>query len=619
MSGYQQIPRSKSPPPNGLGLSWHGITYDVKVGKDKGDEKGWKRILNGVSGQINSGRLCCIMGPSGAGKSSLLNVLAGRVCGSNKVVEGDMKLNGKTLDPRAFREKVAYVMQEDALFATQTPHEALHFSASLRNPGMTIDEQDAMVDETIEKLRLQKCRDTYAGSVMMAGLSGGEKKRTAIGIELVSDPSYLFLDEPTSGLDSYAAYVVCEMLRKLANGEYDGVQRVVVATIHQPSSEVFELFDDVILMSAGNTVYNGPRQQMSEHFDNCGYPAREGHNPADHVMFTMQLEDPTGDQKLLSTYWNEQKPSERDALEGSLLRNSSADEAINKKSKAGYIKQFGTLAKREGKNVVRDKGALIARFGTTLFINLIVGFVFKGVGETTFQNWGTENGTANHFGALAQLAIGGMFGLSQPLLLSFPLERPVFLREYATGTYDSIPYFISKLLIEIPMTIVQSTVIYVVTYWLMELNGNFAFLVLATSLLGLVASSTAIIIGSVSSNPQMAIQLSPLLFVPQILFSGFFISTTFIPSYLRWAQYLCSLKYGVSLLMIAEFRNLPDIKDISPEQRAEVVALRDSLLSKNDVTIDHDWIYVGIMAGVFVLFRAVACIVLARKGSTLSA
>eukprot|EP01060_Flectonema_neradi_P018647 TRINITY_DN2552_c0_g2_i1.p1 TRINITY_DN2552_c0_g2~~TRINITY_DN2552_c0_g2_i1.p1 ORF type:complete len:647 (+),score=140.98 TRINITY_DN2552_c0_g2_i1:72-1943(+) len=619
--GYQQIPRSKSPPPNGLGLSWHGITYDVKIGKGKAktDENGWKRILNGVSGQINSGRLCCIMGPSGAGKSSLLNVLAGRVCGSNKQVDGDMRLNGKPLDARAFREKVAYVMQEDALFATQTPTEALNFSASLRNPGMSMDEQDQLVNETLEKLRLDKCRDTFAGSMTIPGLSGGEKKRTAIGIELVSDPSYLFLDEPTSGLDSYAAYIVCEMLRKLANGEYDGVQRVVVATIHQPSSEVFELFDDVILMSAGHTVYNGPRPQMSEHFDNCGYPAREGHNPADHVMFTMQLEDPNSGHKLLSQYWKETKNEQTDHLTSSQLRNSTGEEGINKKAKAGYVKQFGTLARREGMNVLRDKGALIARFGTTIFINLIVGFVFKGVGGASFANWGTEDGTANHFGALAQLAIGGMFGLAQPLLLSFPLERPVFLREYATGTYDSIPYFISKLLVEIPITILQSTVMYLVTYWLMELNGNFVYLTLATSLLGLVAASTAILIGSVSSNPQMAIQLSPLLFVPQILFSGFFISTSFIPSYLRWAQYLCSLKYGINLMMIAEFRDLPHISDLTPEQQWNVTFIRDSLLSKNDVVIDHEWLYVGIMVGVFVVFRAIACVVLAKKGSTLSA
>ena len=615
MSSAPLVHHARSPPSRGLGLSWHGITYDVKVGKDKGDEKGWKQILNGVSGQINSGRLCCIMGPSGAGKSSLLNVLAGRVGGSNKVVGGDMKLNGKTLDPRVFREKVAYVMQEDALFATQTPHEALHFSASLRNPGMSFDERHDMVDETIEKLRLQKCRNTYAGSISLAGLSGGEKKRTAIGIELVSDPSYLFLDEPTSGLDSYAAYVVCETLRKLANGEYDGVQRVVVATIHQPSSEVFELFDDVILMSAGNTVYNGPRQQMSEHFDNCGYPAREGHNPADHVMFTMQLEDQNNEEKLLSTKWKELKPADKTR---NSLRESYSEDAMNKKAKAGYIKQFGTLTKREAKNVVRDKAGLIARFGTTIFLNLIIGFVFKGVGEATYEKWGTETGTANHFGALAQLAIGGMFGLAQPMLLSFPLERPVFLREYATGTYDSIPYFISKLLIEIPMTIVQTLVMFIIAYWLMELNGNFFYMVLATSLLGLVSSSTAVLLGSFSSNPQMAIQLAPLLFVPQFLFSGFFIATSFIPSYLRWSQYLCSLKYGVNLLMIAEYRDIPHISGLTPIQEFEVIAIRDGLLNRNDVNIDHDWIYVGIMMGVFVFFRATACIVLARKGASLS-
>eukprot|EP01064_Diplonema_japonicum_P029719 TRINITY_DN4874_c0_g2_i1.p1 TRINITY_DN4874_c0_g2~~TRINITY_DN4874_c0_g2_i1.p1 ORF type:complete len:707 (+),score=93.12 TRINITY_DN4874_c0_g2_i1:55-2121(+) len=686
------VNRSRSPPPNGKGISWENVFYDVKkkvktvsegepalgmsaegswekceilkkhtdgtgftvrwsgkqglqedIGAEEVKPAGLKRILKGVSGNINSGRLCAIMGPSGAGKSSLLNILAGRVAnGSGKKVSGDIRLNGAPLDPVAFRNKVAYVMQEDALFATQTPFEALHFSARLRTPERNAKEREHAVQEVLRKLRLVKCAHTLTGSAMIPGLSGGEKKRTAIGIELISNPEFLFLDEPTSGLDSYAAWMVCDMLRRLANGEYDGKERTVVATIHQPSSECFALFDDVILVSNGRSVYNGPREALETHFSAAGHPIAKNTNLADHVMFAMQLEnegvdagadeesnDPTvmingKPRPLLADYWKDTEEIRMVNTPSPInnTRESITDTTLAfKEAQASFITQFICLGMRDARNVIRDKGSLIARFGSTIFINLIVGFVFQSVGSTDPDHWTTEAGIQNHFGGLSQIAIGGMFGLAQPLMLSFPLEKPVFIREYATGTYGSVPYFTSKLLVEVPMTIVQSVVLFFTTFWIMELNGNFVYLVLATSLLGLVAASTALLIGAISSNPQIAIQLSPLLFVPQILFSGFFIPTSQIPSFMSWAQYLCSLKYGVNLLTIAEFRSPPgSLNETQMDMANELIRYADqSLFLRNDIHTDKEWEYVAIMVGVFCLFRGMACTVLAWKGRTLTA
>ena len=159
-------------------------------------------------------------GPSGAGKSTLLNILAGRIQTSGGIkVGGSIFANGKEINPVDFRKKIAYVMQEDALFATQTVREALNFSAALRLPSsVSLDERKKRVDEILRSLRLEKCQDTYIGNVMIKGVSGGEKKRTAIGVELISNPTVLFLDEPTSGLDSYAAHTVVTILKELARG-----------------------------------------------------------------------------------------------------------------------------------------------------------------------------------------------------------------------------------------------------------------------------------------------------------------------------------------------------------------------------------------------------------------
>ena len=177
-----------------------------------------RKILKGVSG--NSSSFTAIMGPSGAGKSTLMNILAGRLQGNGtNVVEGDVFYNGKQVDPKTFASNIAYVMQEDAIKATTTPREAFHFSAALRlGNTVTEEERNKRVNALIEELRLQKCADMMVGDARLRipGISGGERKRTAIGVELISNPSIVFLDEPTSGLDSFAAHRVVTVLNRLA-------------------------------------------------------------------------------------------------------------------------------------------------------------------------------------------------------------------------------------------------------------------------------------------------------------------------------------------------------------------------------------------------------------------
>ena len=141
--------------------------------------------------------------PSGSGKTSLLNVLAGRIRGSTvgyPKVEGRIEYNGKKIGGAAFRKRIAYVMQQDLLVATQTPREAIMFSAMLRLPSsVSMEEKRAMVDRMLVDLGLEDCADTYIGDEMIRGISGGQKKRTSVGIELVMKPTLVFLDEPPRG------------------------------------------------------------------------------------------------------------------------------------------------------------------------------------------------------------------------------------------------------------------------------------------------------------------------------------------------------------------------------------------------------------------------------------
>eukprot|EP00968_Pinguiococcus_pyrenoidosus_P021599 scaffold2850_cov235-Pinguiococcus_pyrenoidosus.AAC.12 len=213
-------------------------------------------------------QVAALMGPSGAGKSSLLNVLAGRIGPSSKnSITGVVQVDGQQIDTVANRKNVAYVMQDDALMPTTTPRDALNFSARLRLPSsMPTEETDALVGELLRELGLEDCADTLIGGDIFPGISGGQRKRTSVGVELISNPAMLFLDEPTSGLDSFSAEQVVELLKKVA-----GAGATVVCTIHQPSSEVFSLFHVVILLRAGRVVFDGTREGLNGFFADAGY------------------------------------------------------------------------------------------------------------------------------------------------------------------------------------------------------------------------------------------------------------------------------------------------------------------------------------------------------------
>lgn len=608
-------------------LRWENISFDVN--------KGSKQILQDVSGEISPGDLCAIMGPSGAGKSSLMNILAGRQRSKNgATVKGNMLVNGVKIEPTKFRNRIAYVMQEDSLFATQTAREALMFSAALRLPkSVTKADRIALVEGILGVLGLQKCANTMIGSVMIAGLSGGEKKRTAVGVELVSNPDVLFLDEPTSGLDSYAAFQVVRILQRLSAGG-----RTIITTIHQPSSEVFALFGSVLLLANGRLIYHDTVKGLPTYFATLGHPCPPNFNPADFIMFLMQKTTEEG-VKEMSEKWSEISNKEIEVLIEDKTEGSAVSKKIStKKEKASCCTQFEYLIRREALNVIRDKKAVIARLGTTMFLNLIVGLVF--MGAANWSDIGPTNLDANvkantNFGAIVQVAISAMFGLSQPTLLAFPIERPVFLREYSGGAYGAIPYVISKMMVEIPMCLLQATLIYLITYWLVGFNGNFFGLIACTALLGLVASSSSLLVGALAKNVSVAIQLTPLLFVPQLLFAGFFIPINQIPYWLRWAQYLCSLKYAINMVTILEFAlQTPSTWPYnSTESYEEVIfgcsgdnldqttlscrvkgsAYEQALLPRSDIEVSSWPIYLGILLAGLVGFRLIALMTLARK------
>eukprot|EP00462_Mataza_sp_D1_P025918 CAMPEP_0175147448 /NCGR_PEP_ID=MMETSP0087-20121206/16001_1 /TAXON_ID=136419 /ORGANISM="Unknown Unknown, Strain D1" /LENGTH=563 /DNA_ID=CAMNT_0016432645 /DNA_START=38 /DNA_END=1726 /DNA_ORIENTATION=- len=533
-----EIPEST----NNIAVQWNNLSYTLK--KPNGS-KTPKTLLHNASGVLRTGDLCAIMGPSGAGKTTLLNVLAKRTkTGSSIEQNGETLYFGQHMNSET-KDRLAYVMQEDALMATATPREALTFSARLRLPrSMSAQEQNERVEKMLSILGITKCADTMIGNVMIKGISGGEKKRVAIAVELITNPQVLFLDEPTSGLDSFAAYNVIEILKNLAKTE----KTAILCTIHQPSSEVFSLFSRSILMADGHIMFNGLCKDIKGHFaDVHKAHCPDNYNIADFIMFHFQKETTA---KLLEERNGSDQGKSQLSLKIEAQSEAKSDQVFKPQHRATFCTQLALLAQREGRQVIRDKGSLGARFGMAIFLNLLYACIFYQAGSSLIPE--------PHFGAVVNIIISAMFGSAQPVILVFPLERPVFLREYATGTYGAAPYGLSKLLVELPLVFLQTVVVFLVTYWIMELKGNFILLVLCTMAMSLVASSTALLLGSLASNVQVAMQITPVIFVPQLLFAGFFIKVTLIPVWLRWAQYLCSMKFCLNLAMLVEFADDPN-------------------------------------------------------------
>ncbi|CAO3693920.1 unnamed protein product [Umbelopsis ramanniana] len=238
-----------------------------------------KRILTSVTGYLEPGNLLAIMGPSGAGKSSLLDILARKP--KRGVISGRILINGEVPTRKQFKRISSYVDQEDTLIGTLTVRETLMYSALLRLPrNVPLAIKQKRVEDTINELGLTHVADSYIGVPGQRSLSGGEKRRVSIGKELVTSPSILFLDEPTSGLDAYNASVVMECLLRLARNS----KRTIITTIHQPRSNIFKMFDSLLLLANGNTVYFGPAKTASQYFVSIGYPIPPDYNIADYLI-----------------------------------------------------------------------------------------------------------------------------------------------------------------------------------------------------------------------------------------------------------------------------------------------------------------------------------------------
>jgi ABC-type multidrug transport system ATPase subunit len=232
---------------------------------------------------LKSGQLLAILGTSGSGKTTLLNAIANRL-ENNIKLEGFIKYNDNLN-----KKKIGYVMRKDYLLPNLTVRETLQYAALLRLPkNISKKEKLQLVEDIISELRLSDCADTYIGGGLgeKKGISGGERRRVSIGIQILTNPNLLLLDEPTSGLDSFTAHRMMETLISLAKSN-----KTIICTIHQPRSNIFKMFDLVMLLSKGYIVYYGRAEHIISYFSSLNYECSLHVNPADYFLDLISIDN----------------------------------------------------------------------------------------------------------------------------------------------------------------------------------------------------------------------------------------------------------------------------------------------------------------------------------------
>ncbi|XP_065904845.1 broad substrate specificity ATP-binding cassette transporter ABCG2-like isoform X4 [Dysidea avara] len=524
-------------------VSFHNICYTVPQGYFW-QHKPPKVILNDVSGIMRAG-VNAIMGPSGSGKSTLLDILADRK--DRRWVTGHVLINGEK-QPHNFKCASGYVVQDDILTGTLTVRENVFLSALLRlPPDMTHDEKLEKVDEVIENLGISHVADTLIGTPFTRGVSGGQRKRTSIAMEMVVSPGILFLDEPTTGLDSTTAESVLQILHNLSK---DG--RVIIMSIHQPRYSIFRLFDGLTLLSRGNVVYTGVCRATVPYFANTlGMECDAFDNPADFFLDKLNeaendLQPPnpeTGDTgHPLGNKW--QDSEEYRILTGDLdpILDKTIDQpdGIAPKYATNPLTQSLYLLGRGMKSLTRDPSAGISVWMLNIILGLFTGIIF-------FQLEHGENALLDRAGAIFFCMICNMFSVATSLEL-FISERALFIHENSSGFYRVSSYFVAKVFGDlIPLRLIPIPLFSVIAYWMVGLQadaGKFFLFMLAIFAQNMAAAGLVFFLGAALGVFSVAQTMFSLSLVFAMVYGGFFVSLSSIPDWMAWLQWFSFFRYS---------------------------------------------------------------------------
>ncbi|KAJ9640005.1 ATP-binding cassette transporter snq2 [Coniosporium tulheliwenetii] len=514
-------------------LTWEDICYDVPV------PSGQLRLLNNIYGYVKPGQLTALMGASGAGKTTLLDVLAARK--NIGVITGDKLVDGKA-PGIAFQRGTSYAEQLDVHEPAQTVREALRFSADLRQPYETPQEEKyAYVEEIISLLEMEDIADAIIGEPE-SGLAVEQRKRVTIGVELAAKPELLlFLDEPTSGLDSQSAFNIVRFLRKLA-----AAGQAILCTIHQPNSALFESFDRLLLLQrGGRCVYFGDigkdAHVLLDYYHRHGADCPPDANPAEWMLDAIGAgQAPRIGKRDWADVWT-------DSDEFAAVKEEIAE------IKRRRIEEIKLVNKRAQLSFWRTPNYGFTRLFNHVIIALLTGLMYLQLDDS-------RTSLQYRVFIIFQVTVLPALILAQ-VEPKYAIARMISYREQAAKAYKTLPFALSMVLAEMPYSILCAVGFFLPIYYIPGLNpstsraGYQFFIVLITEIFSVTLGQ---MIAAITPSPFISSLINPFIIVTFALFCGVTVPAPQIPGFWRaWLYQLDPFTRLIGGMVVTELHELP--------------------------------------------------------------
>jgi len=522
--------------------------------------------VDGVSFSATRGEMICVMGASGCGKSSLLRALAGQF----PPVRGEVLLNGLSLYEHfdALKQYVTYIPQFDAFDEHLTIGENLEFAAAIRSPYLSRRERRRRIDGKLAELGLNERRDSVVGATHKKTLSGGERKRLNIGLDMIGSADIYLFDEPTSGLSSKDSEHVMEIIRAMAHN------KIVIVTIHQPSSKIFQMFNKAMLLDRGGRLvfFGSPPEMLSyfaeaEHQQHFGTPL--GGCPAcgttrpEFVFDVLEtpLRDLSGDviyeendraqlvpvRRYSPDFWRDkyeawrlmrdvrQPAAEPPAPEPPQVVSGETRRPWGIRLREEFL-QFRTLLARAFISKLRSKGNLATTMIAAPALAALIGAVLRYSEEGTYDFASSFHIPTYLFLSLVVAMFLGLTNSVDDIIR----DRPVLQRERNLNVRLGW-YILAKVLTLSLFAFVQCVFFILIGNWILEVRGMFWIFLLAMVLTAVSGIAIGLLISSLVSESKTAVNIIPIVLIPQIILGGALIkyeemnqNLDFVYSITRW-------------------------------------------------------------------------------------
>uniref|UniRef100_A0A0D9XCM6 ABC transporter domain-containing protein n=1 Tax=Leersia perrieri TaxID=77586 RepID=A0A0D9XCM6_9ORYZ len=519
-----------------LSITFEDIRYSVdmpKALKKQGMSDARLELLKDINGSFRPGVLTALMGVSGAGKTTLLDVLAGRK--TNGYIDGNITISGYPKKQSTFARVVGYCEQNDIHSPNVTVYESLLFSAWLRLP-VEIDyvTRKMFLVEVMELVELFPLKDALVGLPGVSGLSTEQRKRLTIAVELVANPSIIFMDEPTSGLDARAAAIVMRAIRNTVN-----TGRTIVCTIHQPSIDIFESFDEAI--EGVNKI-------------------KQGYNPSTWMLeVTSAVQEQITGVDFTHVYKNSElyRRNKNIIKELSTPPEGSSDLSFRTQYPQPFITQCLACLWKQHLSYWRNPPYIAVKYVFTVIHSLVFGTMFWGIGRKRQNQQALFSAMGSMYSACLTIGLQSSTSI-QPVV---SVERTVFYRERASHMYSPLPYALGQVIIELPYIFLQTLIYGVLMYAMIGYEWTWAkfiwfmffmyFTLLYYTFYGMMSVG-------LTPNYAMSTVVSTTFYTMWNLFSGFLIPHTRIPVWWKWYYWICPVAWTLNGLVTSQFGDVTD-------------------------------------------------------------